>query len=309
MNLADMITTAVEASQPLLTEKNIRFSLSLPEPVVALDCDYVRLTQVFTNLLNNSARYTPCDGEVRLSADLEGKQVVVRVTDTGKGIEPDEHNQLFQMYYQGRDSLPGDGLGIGLNLVFQIVQLHGGHVEAKSEGRDAGSEFIVRLPVLEIFDREPWRPLTAKVTRLSGVCRVLVVDDNEDYAKSLTTLLKLEGFDARMATNGVAALEAASEFLPDAILSDILMPGMNGYELARAIRAQFWGRNTVLIALTGFGLDSDVRRSQQAGFDTFLTKPVAYESLAAALEDCFLRRAADQAKPAVVPTALCLPSF
>jgi CheY-like chemotaxis protein/anti-sigma regulatory factor (Ser/Thr protein kinase) len=253
--------------------------VSLPAEPIEIEGDRVRLAQVLGNLLNNAAKYAGPGAAIDLAAVTEGDQLVVRVRDSGAGISPDLLPHVFDMFAKG--DLSGDrasgGLGIGLALVRQLVGLHGGTVEARSEGRGRGSEFIVRFP-LAIGSRPPSSP--APAVRPSGQ-RVLVVDDNHDSADSLSAILQLSGFETRVAYGGPAALEVLATFTPTAAVLDIGMPEMDGYELARRIRAQL--PSITLVAVTGWGQADDRRRSSDAGFDHHLTKPVRAQVLATLL--------------------------
>ena len=287
-NLAEAVNAAIEASTPLLDQRGLHFNVSLPAEPVYVDGDLIRLTQVFTNLLNNSAKYTPRGGQVWLTAEMQSESVAVRVRDSGIGIPADKLPRVFQMFYQGNGHRPHPegGFGIGLTLVARIVQLHGGTVEAHSAGPNTGSEFIVRLPVLskdaampQGQDRDFQHSNTDARKSAASMRRVLVVDDNVDSAESLALLLKLQGHDIRIAHDGLEAVRIASEFFPDAVLLDIGIPGMNGYDVARRMRQQPWGQNILIIAQTGWGQEKDRDSSREAGCDAHLTKPVDYDVL------------------------------
>jgi CheY-like chemotaxis protein len=264
-----------------MQERSHQLTISLDEPVY-VDGDLIRLTQVFTNLLNNSAKYTPNGGQVRLTSSREGQSVLVRIRDTGCGISPDNLQHLFKMFYQASDSAPysHDGFGIGLTLVARIVELHGGSVEAQSAGLNTGSEFTVRLPVMgdPAGARPAQEPGSAEADN-PLIRRVLVADDNVDSAETLALLLRLHGYDVATAHDGTKAFEMASQFQPDAVLLDIGMPTLNGYEVARMIRDQDWGKEILIVAQTGWGQDADRERSKQAGFNAHLTKPLDLAAL------------------------------
>jgi CheY-like chemotaxis protein len=252
----------------------------LPDAPIHLDADAVRLAQVFINLLDNACKYTKRGGLLRLTAELYGEQVVVTVQDNGIGIATDVLPSIFDMFTRADHSLERDqgGLGLGLTLVQRMVQLHGGTVSAFSAGRDQGSRFTVRLPVLSsvttvvVHDAEP---------RVSPAerYRILVVDDNRDASESLATLLRLTGHETLTAYDGKQAITAAASFRPDVVLLDIGLPQANGYDVARELRTQSWGRGALLIALTGWGQEEDRRRSQDAGFDAHIVKPVDHAYL------------------------------
>jgi CheY-like chemotaxis protein len=233
------------------------------------------MAQVFANLLNNAAKYTPRGGEVALTVRRRGGEAVVTVRDNGVGIPAHMLPKVFDMFTQVDRTLERaqGGLGIGLSIVKRLVEMHGGAVEAHSGGYGAGSEFAVRLPV--VLSPDPDRtPDGGGAPGTSRRRRVLVVDDNRDAATSLAMMLDLMGHETRTAHDGLEALEAAAAFRPDVVLLDIGMPRLNGYDTARRMRDQPWGRGVVLVALTGWGQEEDRRKSHEAGFDQHLTKPV-----------------------------------
>jgi CheY-like chemotaxis protein len=276
-SLQRVIRHAVETSGPLIDAQQHKLTIDLPAREIALDADVTRLTQVFANLLNNAAKYTPFNGSISIKAEQSGHSVTVRIADNGIGIPPEMLPRVFDMFMQVDNSLERaqGGLGIGLSLVKRFVEMHGGTVEARSMGRGTGSEFVVRLPVMsasaQVEDRASH---DAAAPRRAVSHRVLVVDDNQDAAASLAMLLGTMGHETRTANDGVEAIEIAGEFRPDVTLLDIGMPRLNGYETARRMRQTDWGRQMLLVALTGWGQDSDRVRSSDAGFDTHLVKPV-----------------------------------
>jgi signal transduction histidine kinase len=280
--LSQILQEAVESSRPLIDRYGHQLTLSLPDEPIRLEADQIRLVQVFTNLLNNATKYTPQGGHIALTAERDGSELRIRVRDTGIGVAPDQLPRLFEMFYQADRSLERaqGGLGIGLTLVQRLVELHGGRVEAHSDGIGLGSEFIIRLPV-STRPTEAMSPeeLSSSAAERGGR-RILVVDDNRDSADGLAMLLELGGDEVRTAYDGLAAVEAAAQFRPEAVLMDIGMPTLNGYDAARRIREQPWGRDVLLIALTGWGQDEDRRLSLEAGFDVHLTKPVDHRMLA-----------------------------
>jgi CheY-like chemotaxis protein len=239
---------------------------------------------VVGNLLNNAAKFTDKNGRIWLAAEEAGGEAVIRVKDTGIGISAEQLPRLFDMFMQADTSLERsrDGLGIGLTLVRTLVEMHGGTVEAKSDGRGRGSEFVVRLPIEAGAEAAATaaRPAAAEV---SAGSRVLVVDDNRDGAESLALLLSVGGHEAHVAHDGLAAIEAARRLQPDALLLDIGLPGLNGYEVCRRIRSEPWGSGIVLVAVTGWGQEEDLRRSRDAGSDTHMVKPVDPSRLMALL--------------------------
>jgi two-component system CheB/CheR fusion protein len=285
-DLSAVVGRAVEAIRSSARERGHDLTISLPEGRVFLDADPTRLEQVFANLLSNAVKYTDPGGRIRLAAERDGADVVVRVRDNGVGIEPDMLPRVFDMFVQAGDPLtrPHGGLGIGLSLVKALVELHGGIVMARSEGRGRGSEFIVRLPALPAPPGKPEGPGPAG-RRQPGAGRpprrrVLVVDDNVDAATSLVRILsRLYGQDVRVAHDGPEALRSAEEFLPEVVILDIGMPGMDGYEVARRLRGRPGTSAATIIALTGWGQGADRARSKEAGFDHHLVKPVDPETL------------------------------
>ena len=280
MDLAVALRNAVEASMPLINEKKHKLSIFIPEAPLIVLADIVRLEQVFTNLLNNAARYTGKGGHIWLTARQEGGSAVVSVRDNGIGILAGMLPRLFDMFAQERRNGIGaqEGLGIGLNLVYRLLQMHGGTIDAISEGKDQGSEFIVRLPLSEVSARgKSAKP--EKVALPPKGLRVLVVDDNHDAAEVLSMLLESIGVNVQTVNSGPAALAALPGYQPNVILMDIGMPGMNGYEVARRIREQPQYNDIKMVALTGWGQEEDRRQSEDAGFDHHLTKPVDFKLL------------------------------
>jgi PAS domain S-box-containing protein len=280
VELAAVIEQALETARPHV--RGHEFTVSLPGQPVWLEADPVRLAQVFSNLLNNACKYTPAGGHIRLSAEREGASAVVRVRDDGIGIAAQHLPHVFDMFSQAAPALERaqGGLGIGLALAQALARLHGGAIEAKSDGADRGSEFSVTLPAL---DEAPPALRRRAALPASTSRRVLIVDDNEDGAASLAMLLRADGHAVSVAHDGAGATEAVAAFKPDVILLDIGLPGMNGYETCRAIRARPGGERIVIAALTGWGQDDDHRRSREAGFDAHLVKPVERDALAALL--------------------------
>jgi len=235
------------------------------------------LAQVFLNLLNNAAKYTEREGRIWLSAVREGEEVVVRVKDTGIGIPAKKLSRLFEMFFQVDRTLERSqgGLGIGLSLVRRLVELHGGTVEAHSEGSGKGSEFIVRLPVIVEAATLPQSEEPSGASDFKSTSRrIVVVDDNRDSADALAMLLRLYGYETDTAYDGVQGVDVAERLRPDAVLLDIGMPRLNGYDACRCIREKPWGKSLVLIAMTGWGQEEDRRRTIEAGFDAHIVKPV-----------------------------------
>lgn len=277
VHLEGVVQGAIETSRPLIETMSHQLVVSLPTQPVLLDADVTRLAQAFSNLLHNAAKYTERGGQIWLRAERQGSDVVVTVQDTGVGIPGDQLPRIFEIFAQVDRSLERSqgGLGIGLTLVKQIVEMHGGSVQARSDGAGKGSEFIVRLPVLiEMAPADSRATAAGYGPELAdGRLRILVVDDNRDAADSLSIMLKVMGNELRTAYDGEQAVATAAQFRPDVILLDIGLPKLNGYETARAIRQEPWGKQMILIALTGWGQDQDRQLSQDAGFDQHLVKP------------------------------------
>ncbi len=286
VELASVVYQAVEANRPLAECANHEVTVTLPPDPIYLHGDPVRLAQVFGNLLNNACKYTEPGGKIRLTADRQGSDVLLKVKDSGVGILPEKLTSVFQMFSQVESSLERSqgGLGIGLTLVRRLVELHEGTVEASSEGLARGSEFVVRLPV-PIQNAEAGLQPEPIPERLMTARRILVVDDNRDAANSLSMLLKVTGNDTRTAHDGPEAIEQAEAYRPALILLDIGLPKMNGYDACRRIREQPWGKDIVMVALTGWGQEEDRRKSREAGFNGHLVKPVDYAALTRLLGD------------------------
>ncbi|HJQ83982.1 MAG TPA: MASE1 domain-containing protein [Candidatus Binatia bacterium] len=278
----EVVGRAVETARPLIDSRGHAFTLSLPPDPVRLDADPARLAQVIANLLGNAAKYTPPGGAIWLTADHTDDEVVIRVRDTGAGLAPDLLPHVFDVFVQGDRALDRTrgGLGIGLTIVRRLVELHGGRVEAHSPGLGKGSEFVVHLPARPVS--LPEAPLGAPGARSSTAAglKVLVVEDNQDAAEGLAAVLGLWGHDVRLAFDGAAALEAAESWSPDVIVSDLGLPGMDGYELARRLRERPAFGKAVLVALSGYGQAEDRRRALDAGFDHHLVKPADLAALA-----------------------------
>lgn len=271
---------SVESARPLIDQHTHELSVSLPREPVWLNADPARLEQVVVNLLNNAAKYTDKGGQIWLSVEQEGDRAVLRVKDTGVGIAREFLPRVFDLFTQADLSLDRSqgGLGIGLTVVQRLVEMHGGTAEATSAGLGNGSEFIVRLPVVlsHAMEREPFPIQTAAP---DARWRVLVVDDNVDGADVTALLLQMLGHETRVAYSSGAALAAADEYLPNVVLLDIGLPEMDGYEVARRLRQHPLHRTAWLVAITGYGQESDRGRSKEAGFDHHLVKPVAPEKL------------------------------
>ena len=284
VDLAAVIESALEMSRPLIQAAGHKLTVELPAEPVAVEADPTRLAQVVSNLLNNAANYTEAGGRISIAASRKGSEVAITVTDTGVGLCAEELASIFDMFAQGssRSGPAKQGLGIGLTLARGLVELHGGSLTAESEGPGKGSRFTVRMPVSH---RKPTAP-PASVDAMPAVSksqRILVVDDNRDAANSLGALLRFLGAEVRVVHSGKAALDAFDAFHPRVTLLDIGMPDMDGYEVARRIRARPDSHGAALIALTGWGQERDRRLSAEAGFDCHLTKPADINTVAAAL--------------------------
>jgi signal transduction histidine kinase/ActR/RegA family two-component response regulator len=272
LDLVSVVRAAIETSRPLLDAAGHALAVEVPAEPLVVAGDAVRLTQVFTNLLTNAARYTADGGSIVVSIAREGAEATVTVRDNGIGIPAAQLDSVFDMFTQVSRAERGaqGGLGIGLTLVRSLVTMHGGRVEARSNGNGTGSEFIVQLPVLEEEPPPPVRPLSPG--RFAAQ-RILVVDDNEDAGDTLGELLAELGATVTVHHDGLTALETLDASAPDAVLLDLGMPGMDGYEVARRIRATPRHAGVLLIALTGWGQEDDRSRSREAGFDHHLVKP------------------------------------
>lgn len=284
VELAAVVSSAIEASRPLIEKWDHQLTVAIPPQPIYLEADSTRLTQVLLNLLNNAAKYMKQGGRIWVSAERQGDHALIRVKDTGIGIPSEMLPRIFDMFTQVDRSLERSdgGLGIGLTLVQRLVEMHGGKVEAHSEGPGKGSEFVVRLPLPAPREARRGqgdsgvrdRPLTPTEPR-----RILVVDDNRDAADSLGMLLRMVGHDVHTAYDGLEAVGAAATFRPELVLLDIGLPKLNGYEVARQVRNQQGGKDVVLVALTGWGQEEDRRRSLDAGFNFHMTKPLEFAAL------------------------------
>ena len=308
--LSAIIAAAVETVRDSAECSEQRVTVTMPEEPVHLNADPVRLTQVFSNLLNNACKYTPKSGSISVTARMQEGWIVVRVRDNGIGIPPDQLSHVFGAFARVQSEVDHEqprGLGIGLALVRRVVDLHGGSVVAESEGVGCGSEFIVRLPVLVkarradvargsahaapatpaglggAADREAPRVSTPTSRPAKTPRRVLIVDDNVDAAEALDTLLTLGGMETRVAHDGIAALYTAAEFRPDAMVVDIGMPRLDGHAVAQRMRAAPWAAGIRLVALSGWAQEADRQKSREAGFDVHLAKPVTFRALMEAL--------------------------
>lgn len=281
VELAAIINNAVEISRPMIEERHHALAVTLSDNPIWLDADADRLTQVFVNLLNNAAKFTPGGGELAISVTADDGAAYVSVRDNGIGIGPDELVRVFDLFAQGENELQSGtgGLGIGLTLARQLVEMHGGSIEAMSQGANSGSKFVVQLPQTAAPVETPAPPVTKPAAEPPSHRRVLVIDDNQDITDSLAMLIEMMGHEVRATYSGQAGLKAGDEFKPDIVFLDIGMPGMSGHDVAREIRLRPWGATVQLVALTGWGQHEDRQRSREAGFDLHLVKPIDAEML------------------------------
>jgi CheY-like chemotaxis protein/two-component sensor histidine kinase len=276
VELSTIIARAIETVQPLIEVQAHKLQLSIPAESLPLNADPIRLTQVFGNLLTNAAKYTDPNGNVWLSAERQGEDVVVEVRDNGIGIAPDMLPHIFGLFVQADDGATKarGGLGIGLTLVKSLVEMHGGSVDVHSEGLKKGSVFTVRLPLTCESQQAGGEDVREIPSPNPNDCHpLMVVDDNIDAATSFAMLLRAHGHDVHVAHGGVSALAELAVFRPEMIFLDIGMPEMDGYEVAKRIRESEEFKNIILVALTGWGQPEDRRRSKAAGFDYHLVKP------------------------------------
>jgi signal transduction histidine kinase len=284
VELQDVIRSAIDTAKPLLEQRRHTLRVMLPPEPLQVDADATRLSQVFSNLLNNAANYTEAGGRIELRADATDTEIAVSIRDNGIGIAPDMLGAVFRMFAQADASLERaqGGLGVGLTLARHLIELHHGSIEAKSKGVGHGSEFIVRLPRTQA-KRAP-APAARAQPAYAGARRILIADDNVDFAMSLEAILTPLGHDVRVAHDGVAAQDIAATFAPQIAFLDIGLPGCNGHDLARNLRRLPQTAHALLVAITGLGQEDDRRRSRDAGFDLHLVKPVEPSQLVDIIE-------------------------
>jgi CheY-like chemotaxis protein len=282
VDLTAVVRHCAEAAASMVSAGEQALELDLPQEPLLVAADPVRLSQVITNLLSNACKYTERRGRITITARREENVAVLQIRDNGLGIPRDMLARVFEPFTQVDQSVgrARGGLGIGLTLVKQLVEMHGGSVTAESGGEGEGAVFTVRLPLAAgTAQQTVVQQAEASVPRADAALRVLVVDDNEDAVVSQSLIMRLDGNDVRTACDGDEAERVADAFRPHVVLLDIGMPGRNGYEVARRIRAEPWGKDMLLVALTGWGQEQDRQRSKQAGFDAHLVKPVNHAEL------------------------------
>jgi PAS domain S-box-containing protein len=286
IDLRAVLHSAIEATRPLMDDQGHTLAIHLPQTHLWADADFTRLSQAFSNLLTNAAKYTPRGGTVTVFGSAEGSTAAISIADTGVGIPADMLPRIFDMFTQlqaHRDRAHG-GLGIGLTLAKRLVEMHGGTIEATSDGPSRGSCFTVRLPLLQADADQPSGSRRPDAPATAGR-RILIADDNDDTSEMMQMMLGFKGHDVRVARDGFEAVAVAKTFAPHIAFLDIGMPRMDGYEAARRIRA-LPGRRVVLVALTGWGQEEDKRRSRDAGFDHHLTKPPEPDVLERLIGSC-----------------------
>jgi CheY-like chemotaxis protein len=292
MQIAEVVRDAVAAVRPLIDSLEHRLTITLPERSLIVEGDPARLTQVFANLLHNAARYTPARGQINVGVRQAGDQVLISVRDNGVGISAQSLPDVFEMFYQAGSAAQADntGLGIGLTLAKKLVAMHRGTITAESAGPNSGSTFTVRLPLLSAAAGASAPDTRSEVSASAQQRRVLIVDDNADAAETLRLLMRTIGSgEVQTAHSGVEALKVGAQLRPNVVLLDLGMPDMDGYEVARRMRGEAWGRDALLVALTGWGQDQHRRRSRESGFDRHMIKPPDPEALRAVLSSAETR--------------------
>ena len=279
IELAPAVSHALEVVRSVIEGRRHHLTVNPPTEPIILDADPVRIEQILVNMLHNAAKYTPEEGEISLTYGREGDQAVIRVIDNGIGIAREHIHEVFDLFMQVDNSLERSlgGLGIGLTLVKSLAELHGGTVEAHSAGVGKGSEFVVRLPALPVGDSAALG--NTETTAPAGPLRVLIVDDNQDSRESLARLLESMGHETQIAATGERAIEIARDFRPAIALLDIGLPVMNGFEVARRLRAEPEQKNLTIVAVSGYGKDEDTKRAREAGFDDYAVKPITLDRL------------------------------
>ena len=281
IDLTSVVKQAIEDTRPLVKSMGHELTVTLPPEPVYLNADRTRLVQVLGNLLNNACKFTDMGGRISLTVEVVDGEAVITIRDNGIGIAAEQLPSIFEMFVQADTSMERSvsGLGIGLALVKNMLEKHGGTVGVQSHGLGRGSTFVVRMAIMESTALAPAAGVEGGGPDLTTVQRILVVDDNVDAAMMLERLLQLNGKQTRVAHSGLDALEVAEQFRPHLILLDIGLPKLNGYEVCRRIRQQPWGKDMVVIALTGWGQEEDRKRSKEAGFNAHFVKPLEREAL------------------------------
>jgi PAS domain S-box-containing protein len=284
LSFNQIVINAIETVKPCIDAASQTLVTEIPNDTILLEADPTRVTQIVSNLLNNASKYTPANGVISVRVSLVGEQVILSIKDNGIGIEENQLTHIFQMFSQLTPALErsGGGLGIGLALVKGLVELHQGTVEAFSQGLGKGSEFIVTIPLNPSITSQPYDETNIHADN-TVIRKVLLIDDNKDIADTMSVALELLGHEVRTANDGPQGILLGDEYKPDIVLLDIGLPGMNGFEVARRIRATDWGKNVYLVAATGWGQPQDKLKAAEAGFDQHLTKPIEFEALADAI--------------------------
>ncbi|HET8874801.1 MAG TPA: ATP-binding protein, partial [Casimicrobiaceae bacterium] len=297
VDVGQVVAAAIETSKPNIDAQRHALSLQLPSEPMQLVGDFARVAQILSNVVNNAAKYTPKGGRISLSAARESDEIVFRVRDSGVGIPPEFLTSIFDPFTQVDRTLARShgGLGIGLTLVRRLVEMQNGRVSVRSEGRNRGSEFTVRLPAADAATAPASEVIEARATQPSPAgLRVLVVDDNRDVADSTASIMRMNGCDVHVAYDGKAALESVQRLRPDAILLDIGLPAIDGYLVAEHIRAQPENGRTMIVAVSGYGQEQDRLRSKSVGFDYHVVKPIDPNVLAGLVGSLRLSRDAAQ---------------
>jgi CheY-like chemotaxis protein/two-component sensor histidine kinase len=278
VELSQVIQHAVQTIQPLIDESGHELTVSIMSGPVTVNADPTRLEQVLVNLLNNAAKYTPRGGKMSIEVTSHESEVVISVSDTGDGIAPENLASVFDLFVQANRTLARSegGLGIGLTLVRQLVEMHGGRVQAFSEGHSRGSRFVVHLPIM---GGESCRAPITQIGNDPQRCRIVIVEDNADTREMLRCLLAMDGHEVAVAADGLSGVDAILSLRPDIALVDIGLPGIDGFELAEQVRAADRNRQIRLVAVTGYGQIGDMQQALNAGFDRHLVKPVKHEAL------------------------------
>lgn len=287
--LSSVLSNAIDVVMPEIERRDQRLDVERPQSDPTLYCDPVRVAQMIGNLLHNATKYTPARGRIGLAAAVRDRDLIIRVTDNGMGIDPRMLDRIFDLFSRaGPDGEATDGLGIGLSVVRNMAAMHEGSVTAHSEGLDLGSEFVLTLPVVTAAQAED-ETVEAHAAAIPRTYKILLVDDNVDSVLALQTLLEFEGHQVEIAHDAFSALDVAERFCADAFVIDIGLPGMDGYELVRRLRRRPQSSGATMIAMSGWGAPEDVRRAMEAGFDRHLSKPASFAAIIDALEHHYTR--------------------